>query len=102
MVRHVYQDRDLCRGCLRIGGQTIDLAAISRTALLTVEGERDDIAGPGQTKAAHRLCRSVSSARRRHMSIKEAGHFALFHGRAWRQQVLPEIIRCQESASLHR
>jgi poly(3-hydroxybutyrate) depolymerase len=90
-VWRVFQDFALPRGRLDWRGQPIAPAAISRTALMTVEGERDDIAGLGQTGAAHDLCVSIPSHRRRHHLEPEVGHFGTFYGRRWRRRIMPEI-----------
>ena len=88
-TRSVFQRRDLATGGLRLGGARADPAAIRRTALLTVEGAADDIAAPGQTRAAHRLCRNLPDVWRRHETIPRCGHFSLFHGRVLRARTLP-------------
>lgn len=67
-------------------------ADIRDVALLTVEGELDDISGPGQTRAAHGLCTGLPAARRKDFIVKGAGHYGIFSGRRWREQVYP-IIR---------
>ena len=72
-------------------GRPVDPAAITRTALLTVEGERDDICGVGQTAAAHDLCTSLTPDRRRQHLQAGAGHFGVFSGARWEREVYPEI-----------
>lgn len=91
IVRHVYQERTLVRGKLRVRNETPSLAAIRATGLMTVEGDRDDIAAPGQTGCAHDLCPSVPAEARRRLIVSACGHFSLFHGRVWRTQVLPDV-----------
>ena len=71
--------------------QDVDFSAIRRTALMTIEGEQDDIAAPGQTRAAHRLCPNIPASMRSSLTIEGAGHFSLFHGRTWREKILPEV-----------
>ena len=61
------------------------------TALLTVEGELDDISGNGQTEAAHLLCTSIPHDRREHYKAIGAGHYGIFSGRRWRQMVYPKV-----------
>ncbi|MDM0029176.1 polyhydroxyalkanoate depolymerase, partial [Variovorax sp. J31P216] len=56
-----------------------------------VEGELDDISGSGQTRAAHELCTGVSAKEQRHFEVKGAGHYGIFSGRRWREQVYPEV-----------
>jgi poly(3-hydroxybutyrate) depolymerase len=64
---------------------------IKTTALLTVEGELDDISGSGQTAAAHGLCSQVKPAKRKHFEAVGAGHYGIFSGRRWRDLVYPEV-----------
>lgn len=91
-VRIVFHERNICRGSLHWCGELVDLTAIDDTALMTVEGEYDDIAAPGQTHAAHKLCPSVPNNARRHLIVRRSGHFSLFHGHAWRSTVLPDLL----------
>jgi len=91
IVRHIYQERTLWSGGFRVRGEPVDFAAITTTALMTVEGENDDIAAPGQTRRAHDLCISVPPARRRQLVVPGCGHFSLFYGDTWRTRVLPEL-----------
>ena len=65
---------------------------IKTTALMTIEGELDDISGAGQTRAAHDLCTGVPTARQRHYDALGAGHYGIFSGRRWREQVHPEVV----------
>jgi len=69
----------------------VEPAAIRRTALLTVEGERDDISGIGQTKAAHALCRGLPQKMHAHHEQEKVGHYGLFNGRRFQQSVAPVI-----------
>jgi poly(3-hydroxybutyrate) depolymerase len=91
IVRHVYQDRSLVRGRLGVCGKAQSLRAIQSTGLMTVEGEYDDIAAPGQTACAHKLCSSLPPNLRRQLIVPACGHFSLVHGRIWRTLVLPEL-----------
>jgi len=91
IVRHVYQERTLVRGKLRVRNEAPSLRAIRATALMTVEGEYDDIAAPGQTGCVHDLCPSVPADARRRLIVPACGHFSVFHGRIWRTRVLPEV-----------
>src|SRR5262245_20028434 len=96
IVHHVYQERTLLKGKFRVGNAAPSLRAIRATALMTVEGECDDIAAPGQTGCAHDLCPAVPAAAKRRLIVPACGHFSLFHGRIWRMQVLPEVRRLIE------
>jgi poly(3-hydroxybutyrate) depolymerase len=92
-IRCIFHDRDLARRKLTFAGDKIDLAAIRATALMTVEGAEDDIAAPGQTFAAHTLCKAISSRKRQQLVVIGCGHFSLFHGRICRTKVVPEILK---------
>ena len=90
-IAAIFQDHLLARGELTWRGRPVEPAAITRTALLTVEGERDDICGVGQTAAAHDLCTSLTPGRRRQHLQAGAGHFGVFSGARWEREVYPEI-----------
>jgi poly(3-hydroxybutyrate) depolymerase len=64
---------------------------IRDSALLTIEGELDDISGSGQTRAAHDLCIHIPAERRRHFDVEGAGHYGIFSGRRWRERVYPVV-----------
>jgi polyhydroxyalkanoate depolymerase len=90
-VAATFQDHLLARGCFEWRGRRVDPGAIRRTALLTVEGERDDICGVGQTAAAHDLCTALPAARRRQHLQAGAGHFGVFTGSRWEREVYPQL-----------
>ncbi len=90
-IRFVFQEFAFPRGRLCWQGHPVNPAALSRTALMTIEGELDDISGRGQTQVAHEICRNIPDHRRRHHVEARAGHFGLFHGHAWRTDILPRI-----------
>lgn len=90
-IRIVFQEHLLPRGLWDINGTRVTPSDIHKTALLTIEGELDDISGPGQTRAAHALCTGIPSAHRRHQTIEGAGHYGIFSGRRWRTVVAPQI-----------
>jgi poly(3-hydroxybutyrate) depolymerase len=91
-VRLVFQEYALPRGKLTWRGHRIDLAAIRRAALLTIEGERDDICALGQTLAAHDLCTGLRQYLKTHYVQPGAGHYGVFSGRRWNQSIYP-IVR---------
>jgi poly(3-hydroxybutyrate) depolymerase len=100
-VDRVFQRQDLAHGRFRVRGETVDPGAIERTALMTVEGERDDICGVGQTVAAHHLCRNLAPEKRTHHLQPRVGHYGVFHGRRWRDEIYPkvaEFIRTHDTA----
>ena len=77
IMRHVYQDRTLVSWKFRIGNQTAGLRSIKTTALMTVEGQYDDIAAPGQTQRAHDLCPWCLPTRAGQLVVPDCGHFSL-------------------------
>lgn len=90
-VERVFQRFELAGGTFDWRGRRVDPAAIRQTALLTIEGERDDISAPGQTRAAHDLCVNIPPHRRLHHVQPDVGHFGIFNGRRWREQVMPLV-----------
>jgi len=90
-IRVVFQEHALPRGTWSVRGQPVRPQDITQTALLTVEGELDDISGPGQTQAAHDLCTGIPAHRQEDMVVPKAGHYGIFSGRRWREQVAPRI-----------
>jgi polyhydroxyalkanoate depolymerase len=88
----VFQRALLARGELIHRGRQVDPRSIRRTALLTVEGERDDICGLGQTAAAYDLCSGLKPHMKRHHMQPGVGHYGVFSGRRWETQVYP-IVR---------
>jgi polyhydroxyalkanoate depolymerase len=90
-IRLVFQEFALARGVLRHRGQLVEPAAIRRTPLLTVEGERDDVAAPGQTLAAHGLCTGLAPEHHDHLLQPGVGHYGVFSGRRWEREVYPAI-----------
>ncbi|MDJ0450477.1 polyhydroxyalkanoate depolymerase [Methylocystis sp. JR02] len=90
-VEHVFIRHEVPLGLLRHRGELIDLAAIRRTALLTVEGEKDDISGVGQTFAAQALCPGIPDARKAHHLQLGVGHYGVFNGSRFRRDIAPLI-----------
>jgi len=90
-VKVVFQDHDLPDGRMSHRGQPIDCSKIRKTALLTVEGENDDICGIGQTRAAHDLCTNIPERKKFHYMQPKVGHYGVFNGRRWRNEIQPRI-----------
>ncbi|HYA76942.1 MAG TPA: polyhydroxyalkanoate depolymerase [Burkholderiaceae bacterium] len=99
-VEKIFQTHQLALGKLAWGRRTVDPAAIRRTALMTVEGERDDICSVGQTVAAQDLCRSIRPYRKSHHVQTGVGHYGVFSGRTWNQQIYPRVRDMIEASSL--
>ncbi len=90
-IKTVFQDFALVNGSWVVKGEPVRPQDITGTALLTIEGELDDISGAGQTKAAHGLCEGIPSSRAFHYDAMGAGHYGIFSGRRWREKVYPEV-----------
>ncbi|MES2356215.1 MAG: polyhydroxyalkanoate depolymerase [Pseudomonadota bacterium] len=91
-VKFVFQQHLLPQGKMQVRGELVQPSAIRTTALLTIEGELDDISGSGQTEAAHALCDNVPADKHQHLTIKGAGHYGIFSGRRYREHVYPHIL----------
>ena len=97
-IRTVFQDFNLVHGTWDVknpAGQVerVRPQDIRSTAMLTVEGELDDISGSGQTEAAHDLCTGIAANQREHYEVKGAGHYGIFSGRRWRDMVYPKVVK---------
>jgi poly(3-hydroxybutyrate) depolymerase len=90
-VQRVFQDHDLPRGALTWHGRPVRPAAIRRTGLLTVEGERDDICAIGQTMAALDLCSRIPVNLKQNHVQTGVGHYGVFSGRRWAREVYPRV-----------
>jgi poly(3-hydroxybutyrate) depolymerase len=90
-VQKVFQDHDLPLGKLTWHGQPVKPQAIRRTALLTVEGERDDICAIGQTMAALDLCSGLRNSQKRHHLQAGVGHYGVFSGSRWAREIYPRV-----------
>ena len=99
-IKRVFHDHDLSRGRFQVRGEPVEPAAIEHTALMTVEGERDDVCGPGQTVAAHRLCSRIIPAKKTHHLQLQVGHL---RGVPWppvADRDLPQSPRVHSGAQL--
>ena len=90
-IRVVFQDFALVNGTWQVNGKPVRPQDISTTSLLTIEGELDDISGAGQTRAAHSLCSGIPKTRQFHYDAVGAGHYGIFSGRRWRENVYPTV-----------
>lgn len=98
-IKVVFQDYLLPRGEWVVRGHPVRPQDIKSVALMTVEGELDDISGPGQTQAAHRLCTGIPKERQFDFVVEGAGHYGIFSGRRWREVVYPKV---REFIKTHR
>jgi poly(3-hydroxybutyrate) depolymerase len=90
-IDRVFHRAELATGDFNYRGKKVDPAAIRRTALLTVEGGRDDICSMGQTAAAHELCSSLRPHLKRHHLQANVGHYGVFNGRRWENEIYPVV-----------
>jgi poly(3-hydroxybutyrate) depolymerase len=90
-VKVAFQDHALPNGTWVSRGRKVDPGAVRNTALMTVEGELDDISGVGQTYAAHALCANLPADKHRHWLQNGVGHYGIFNGRRWRGEILPQV-----------
>ena len=90
-IKTVFQDFALMNGSWHVGGEHVRPQDITGSALMTVEGELDDISGAGQTQAAHDLCTGIPAERHAHYDVPGAGHYGIFSGRRWREMVYPRV-----------
>jgi poly(3-hydroxybutyrate) depolymerase len=90
-VQQVFQEHLLPRGLMRVDGELIEPKAIRKTALLTVEGELDDISAPGQTLAAHTLCSGLKANQKFNLLQQGVGHYGIFNGKRWREEIMPVV-----------
>jgi polyhydroxyalkanoate depolymerase len=90
-VRSVFQEHELPRGLMTFRGKPIDLDAIRDTALLTIEGEKDDICPVGQTVVVHDMLTGLKPSKKQHYLQPDAGHYGVFSGRRWESQVFPRL-----------
>lgn len=101
-VERVFKEHALPKGTFTYQGERIDPGAIRTTALMTIEGERDDICGPGQTEAAHDICPNVPPHSRWHYVQPGVGHYGVFNGTRWRTEIQPRIREMIRTVRFHR
>lgn len=90
-IKDVFQEHKLAKGEQEVHGRRVNTAAIQDVALLTVEGEKDDISGIGQTQAAHDLCSSLPDALQMDWIQPSVGHYGVFNGRRFREHIAPKM-----------
>ena len=91
-VQSVFIDHDLPKGTFSHRGEVVDCTKIKKIALLTVEGENDDISGLGQTEAAHTICSNLPDTKREHYVQADVGHYGVFNGSRFRSEIAPRIV----------
>ncbi len=90
-IKTVFQEFALPNGTWKVAGELVKPEDIQKTALLTIEGELDDISGSGQTRSAHKLCKNIPTEHKDHYEVAGAGHYGIFAGRRWREKVYPKL-----------
>ena len=95
----VFVKHALPKGEMIHRGKPVDPSKITRVALMTVEGEKDDISGLGQTEATHALCTSIPDHRRVHYVQKGVGHYGVFNGSRFKSEIVPRISDFMLSAA---
>jgi len=90
-IQRIFQDHDLADGKYHWRGQLVKPELIKDTALMTVEGENDDISGIGQTQAAHDICSGVPDDMKTDWVQPGVGHYGVFNGRRWREEIQPRV-----------
>ncbi len=78
---------------MRCGTSAVDPSAVERVALLTIEGEKDDISGLGQTEAAHKLCKNLPADLKKHYVQPGVGHYGIFNGSRYREEIVPMMTK---------
>jgi poly(3-hydroxybutyrate) depolymerase len=90
-IEKIFQTYELPRNVMKYKGQYINLGNIRHCAILTLEGEKDDISAPGQTLAAHALCKNLPADMHAHYLQPGVGHYGVFSGSKWRSQIAPQV-----------
>jgi poly(3-hydroxybutyrate) depolymerase len=101
-VDAVFVEHALPNGTMKHRGRLVKPEAITRTSLMTVEGENDDISGVGQTKAAQDLCCNIPSQKKLHYLQKNVGHYGVFNGSKFRNEIVPRIVQFAQSTTVKK
>ena len=96
----VFVEHQLPKGTMTHRNKRVDLSAVRRVGLMTVEGENDDISGLGQTYAAQELCFNIPASAKTHYVQKDVGHYGVFNGSRFRKEIVPRIKRFTEELAL--
>lgn len=91
-VERIFKNREIARNEFRVAGKKVDIGAITRVAVKTVEGEKDDISAPGQCIAALKLCTGLPDSKKASHVEPEAGHYGIFAGKSWRLNIRPLVL----------
>lgn len=91
-VERIFKNREIARNEFVVAGKKVDIGAITRVAVKTVEGEKDDISAPGQCIAALKLCTGLPESKKAWHLEPEAGHYGIFAGKSWRLNIRPLVL----------
>jgi poly(3-hydroxybutyrate) depolymerase len=91
-IKRVFQEHHLPKGIFEHRGTRVDATKIKKTAILCIEGERDDISGIGQTKAALKIASKLADSKKQYYLAQGVGHYGIFNGRKWRDMIAPEVV----------
>jgi poly(3-hydroxybutyrate) depolymerase len=91
-VERIFKNREIATNQFVFRGKKLDISSVKKTRLLVIEGGRDDISAPGQCKAALELFAGISNANKRYILEKNAGHYGIFSGKAWRNSIRPQFM----------
>lgn len=101
-INTVFQEKLIATGRYKSRGHTIRLEDITDTAILAIEGERDDITGVGQTKAVLKFCKNLSNTKKEYFLAKDVGHYGLFNGSKFRKYIIPVIMKFTDKHKGHK
>jgi poly(3-hydroxybutyrate) depolymerase len=91
-VERIFKNREIALNTFTVAGKKVDIGAITRVAVKTVEGEKDDISAPGQCVAALKLCTGLPESKKARHLEPEAGHYGIFAGKSWRLNIRPLVL----------
>ena len=98
-VERVFKNREIAKNEFTVGGKKVDIAAITQVAVMTVEGEKDDISAPGQCVAALNMLTGLPDEKKSHHLEPDAGHYGIFAGKSWRLNIRPLVLGFIDSHS---
>ncbi len=98
-VERIFKNREIARNEFTVKGQRVDIGKITDVAVMTVEGGKDDISAPGQCIAALELTTGLADSRKAHHLEPDAGHYGIFAGRSWRDNIRPLVISFMDANS---
>lgn len=91
-VERIFKEREIAKNTFKLRGVPVDISAIESVPVKVVEGGRDDIAAPGQCKAALDLLTKLPDEMKAYHLEQEAGHYGIFSGKAWHNKIRPEVL----------